>query len=433
MSVEVLGLLGIILMFVLMFLRVPIAISLIVPGLLGVLYIRGWASIEAALESIVWTHSFSYTFSTVPMFLLMGELLFISGISTDLYDTFRKWLGHFKGGLATSTIGASALFAAASGSSVASTGTMGVIASKEMRSSGYNDKFSSGTIAAGGTLGILIPPSGAFIIYGILTEQSIGKLLIAGIMPGIILTLLFIITIYISVRFQPALAPDNPIKYSWKERFLSIKSTIWIIVLFAIVIGGMYAGWFSPTEAAGIGAAVSVILAFIKRKLTFKTLVLALERTLKTTGFIFAIIIGAFVLNYFLALTGLPEVLASFISSLDVPWWVIMLMILIMYFILGAVMDSLAMIVITIPIISPIIQALGFDLIWFGVWIVVIIELALITPPVGMNCFVLKGAVPDLKLEDIFKGAARFIVPILVMLVLLVIFPAIALWLPNNM
>ncbi|MCM3766160.1 TRAP transporter large permease [Neobacillus niacini] len=433
MSFEMLGLLAILLMFVLMFLRVPIAISMTLPGILGILYLRGPVALESAIESITWTQSFSYTFSTVPMFMLMGELLFISGISTDLFDTFRKWFGNFKGGLATSTIGASALFAAASGSSVASTGTMGVIAHKEMQRSGYSDKFSSGTIAAGGTLGILIPPSGAFIIYGILTEQSIGKLLIAGIIPGIVLTLLFIFTILITVKFQPQLAPDMNMKYSWKEKLVALKSTLWILVLFAIVIGGMYAGWFSPTEAAGVGAAVSVILAMAKRKLNLKSLITALERTLRSTGFLFAIIIGAFILNYFLALTGLPKYLASLITSLDVPWWVVMLLILAMYFVLGCVMDSLAMIVITMPIIVPIIQALGFDLIWFGVWIVVIIELALITPPVGMNCFVLKGAVPDLRLEDIFKGALRFVVPIIVMLVLLVLFPNMALWLPNHM
>ncbi|WP_066304216.1 TRAP transporter large permease [Bacillus sp. FJAT-29814] len=433
MSFEMLGLLAILLMFVLMFLRVPIAISMTLPGILGILYLRGPVALESAIESITWTQSFSYTFSTVPMFMLMGELLFISGISTDLFDTFRKWFGNFKGGLATSTIGASALFAAASGSSVASTGTMGVIAHKEMQRSGYNDKFSSGTIAAGGTLGILIPPSGAFIIYGILTEQSIGKLLIAGIIPGIVLTVLFIMTILITVKFQPHLAPDMNMKYSWKEKLVALKSTLWILVLFAIVIGGMYAGWFSPTEAAGVGAAVSVILAMAKRKLNLKSLITALERTLRSTGFLFAIIIGAFILNYFLALTGLPKYLASFITSLDVPWWVVMLLILAMYFVLGCVMDSLAMIVITMPIIVPIIQALGFDLIWFGVWIVVIIELALITPPVGMNCFVLKGAVPELRLEDIFKGALRFVVPIIVMLVLLVLFPNMALWLPNHM
>jgi C4-dicarboxylate transporter, DctM subunit len=433
MSVEVIGILGVLLMFALMFLRVPIAISMMVPGILGVIYLRGWPAVEASIESIIWTHSFSYTFSTIPMFMLMGELLFISGISTDLFDTFRKWLGHFKGGLATSTIGASALFAAASGSSVASTGTMGVIAHKEMQKSGYDDKFSSGTIAAGGTLGILIPPSGAFIIYGILTEQSIGKLLIAGIIPGIILSMLFIITIIVTVKLQPHLAPQQTIKYSWKEKFVSLKSTSWIIILFAIVIGGMYAGWFSPTEAAGIGAGVSVILAMIKRKLNFKSLVQALERTLKTTGFVFSIILGAFVLNYFLALTGLPKAMATAITSTNLPAWAIIALILIMYIILGAVMDSLAMIVITMPIIAPIITALGFDLIWFGVWIVVIIELALITPPIGMNCFVLKGAVPELRLEDIFKGAMRFVVPIIVMLILLVVFPDIAIWLTEKM
>ncbi|WP_158737996.1 TRAP transporter large permease [Alteribacillus sp. YIM 98480] len=433
MPVEWIGVIGIALMFILMFLKFPISISLIVPGVLGVFYIRGWGAVETTLETIIWSHSFSYTFSTIPMFILMGELLFISGISTELFDTFRKWFGKMKGGLATSTIGASALFAAASGSSVASTGTMGVIAQREMNKAGYDDKFSSGTIVSGGTLGILIPPSGAFIIYGIITEQSIGKLLIAGIVPGIVLALLFILTIIITVRVQPKLAPDNTISYSWKEKFISIKSTIWFIALFVVVIGGMYVGWFSPTEAAGAGAFVALILASLKKKLNFRTLVQALERTLRTTGFLFAIVLGAFVLNYFLALTHLPEFMASVITASNLPVWGVILLIMLMYLILGAVMDALAMIVVTIPIILPIIQALGFDLIWFGVWIVIIIELALITPPIGMNCFVLKGAVSDLRLEDIFKGAARFIIPIIVMLLLLTAFPSIALWLPSTM
>lgn len=430
---EWIGAAGLLFMFILMFLRVPIAISLIVPGIIGAFLIRGWPAVERALETIIWTHSFSYTFSTIPMFVLMGELLFVSGISTELFNTLRKWFGNMKGGLATSTIGASALFAASSGSSVAATGTMGVLAYKEMKTSGYDDRFSSGTIVAGGTLGILIPPSTAFVIYGLLTEQSIGKLLIAGIVPGILLSLLFMITVYVSVRFQPHLAPQQTVNFSWKEKLISLKATIWIIIVFAVVIGGMYAGWFSPTEAAGIGAAVATILAMVKRQLTVKSFIEAIKKTLGTTSFIFAIILGAFVLNYFLALTGLPKLLATAITSFEVPGLAIILLIMVMYMILGALMDSLAMIVITLPIILPIVEALGYDLIWFGVWIVIIIELALITPPIGLNCFVLKGAVPELRLETIFGGAMRFVIPILTLLLLLLMFPNIALWMVGRM
>lgn len=431
MPLETIGFLGIISMLVLMFFRVPIAIALLVPGIAGVIIIRGWSPLLTAVETIIWAHSFSYTFSTIPLFVLMGELLFLTGISTELFDSFRKWLGSFRGGLAMATIGSSAMFAAASGSSLASTGTMGVMAQGEMRKNGYDDKFSSGTIVAGGTLGILIPPSTAFIIFGILTESSIGKLLIAGIVPGILLTVLFILTIIVTVRFQPRLAPSISAKYSLKEKIVSLKNTIWILILFAVVIGGMYAGWFTPTEASAIGVTTAFILAVIKRKMSFKTLMHAVESTVKTTGFLFAIILGAFVLSYFLALTGLPELMADWLTGF--PSWSIIIMILLMYIILGALMDTLAMIVITVPILLPTILSLGYDVIWFGVWTTVLIELALITPPIGLNVYVLKGAVPDLKLEDIFIGALRFVIPILVLLILLLIFPEIALWLPNNM
>lgn len=433
MAPEILGLIIIVLMFILIFMRVPIAISLIVPGIIGIMMIRGWKATETALETITWSQSFSYTLSAIPMFILMGELMYVSGISSELYSAFKKWFGNFRGGLATSTVGASALFAAASGSSVASTGTMGVIAYREMKKYGYNDNFSSGTIVSGGTLGILIPPSGAFIIYGIITEQSIGKLFMAGIVPGIILTILFMLTVIISIWLKPELAPAKSEKVPLKEKLKALNETIWFLILITFVIGGMYLGWFSPTESAGIGAIGATIIAIIKKKLTIKKFIQSLERTLRTTAFMFAIIIGAFILNYFLALTGLPTMLANFVSSMNIPAWGTMLVILAMYIFLGAVMEALAMIVVTIPIILPLVEALGFDLIWFGVFIVIIIELALITPPIGMNCFVLKGAVPELKLEDIFKGAVRFYVPILVLILLIMIFPELALWIPNTM
>lgn len=432
MSVELVGFIGLIVMFILMFLRVPIAIAMAIPAFIGIVYIRDINVLFSAIETIVWNHSFSYTLVTIPMFVLMGEFLFVSGISSELFMVFRNWFGKYRGGLALGTIGASAVFAAASGSSLATTGTMGVIASKEMKDAGYAPTLSSGAIVAGGTLGILIPPSTMFIIYGMMTEQSIGKLLIAGIIPGILLTLMFMLTVYISVLFNPELAPKGE-KTSWRERFTSLRHVIWILILFTVVIGGMYAGWFSPTEAAGVGAFGAFIIAFVRRKLTWNNLIKAMLRTLRTTGFLFAIMLSAFILNYFMAITKLPMILADFLTGLNLSTGLIFLLIVIMYIALGAVMDTFAMIVVTIPIVLPLVEALGFDLIWFGVIIILVVEMALISPPIGMNCFVLKGVVDDLELSDIFKGALRFMIPILVLILLLYFFPNIALYLPNRM
>ncbi|WP_077213229.1 TRAP transporter large permease [Bacillus dakarensis] len=432
MPLELIGFIGIMVMFVLMFLRFPISIAMAIPAFLGIIYVRDWGALTTAIETIIWDHSFSYTLTTIPMFVLMGELLFVSGISDELFQTFRHWMGRLRGGLGIATVGASAIFSAASGSSLATTGTMGVIASKEMLKSGYDKSLASGSIVAGGTLGILIPPSTMFIIYGMLTEQSIGQLLIAGIIPGILLTTLYMLTIYLSVLIKPSLAPSLG-GSTWKERFSSLKSTIWILLLFVLVIGGMYFGFFSPTEAAGVGAFGAVIIALVKRKLTVDTFVESASRTLRTTGFLFAIILAAFILNYFLAITKVPILLAEVLTAVPLPPFVLFALIILIYVLLGAVMDSLAMIVVTIPIILPIINALGFDLIWFGVIIVIVVEMALISPPVGMNCFVLNGVAPELKLETIFKGAIRFVAPILILIALLYVFPEIALYLPSKM
>lgn len=432
MAVEIVGLIGVLSMLALMALRVPIAIAMMIPALIGTVYLKGWGTLATSVESTVWMHSFNYTLSTIPMFILMGELLFVSGVTDELFAAFRSWFGKVRGGLSLATIGASAAFAAASGSSVATTGTIGVISSKEMLKANYNRRLIGGSIVAGGTLGILIPPSNILIIYGMLTGESIGKLLIAGILPGILLTVLFMITISLSVLINPQLAPRGE-SSTWRERFVSIKNVLWILVLFVIVIGGMYLGWFSPTEAAGVGAFGSFVIALIRRKLTWTNLVEALANTLKTTGFLFAILLGAFILNYFLVITKLANLIATTVTSSGFSPGVIFCLIIVMYLILGAIMDSLSMIVITIPVLLPVIQALEFDLIWFGIIIVLVVEMALITPPVGMNCFVLNGVAPELKLDEIFRGALRFVVTILVLVVILYYFPEITLFLPNRM
>lgn len=433
MQVEFIGFLGIILMFIMMFFRIPIAISMAVPAILGILYLNGWDTLTTAVETIIWDHSFNYTLSTIPMFVLMGELLYVCGISTELFNTFRMWLMRVRGGLGMATVGSSAIFAAAFGSSLANTATMGVIASKEMLNNGYSKTLTSGSIVAGGTLGVLIPPSTLFIIYGTMTEQSIGQLLIAGIIPGILLMALYMLTVYVIALLSPGSAPRLKEKYSFKEKIYSLKSTIWIIILFLVVIGGMYLGWFNPTEAAGIGAFSTFVIALIRRRLSTQVFIDAVARTLRTTGFLFAIIIMAFILNYFLTITKVPIVMASFLNGLTLPDVAIFALIILIYIILGSVMDALAMVVVTIPIILPLIESMNLDLIWFGVIIVLVMETAMITPPIGMNCFVLRGAAPELELGEIFKGAAIFIIPILLLIGILYLFPDIALYLPNNM
>ncbi|MFC4025284.1 TRAP transporter large permease [Oceanobacillus longus] len=431
MSPIVVGIICIILMFVLMFSRVPIAISMAVPGILGAVYLRGMDAVGSMLNTVVWDQSASYIFSTIPLFVLMGELLFAANITKDLFDSFRKWFGGLRGGLGIATIGASSIFAASSGSSIAATGTMGLIATNEMRESNYKDSFAGGTVVAGGTLGVLIPPSTAFIIYGLMADQSIGQLLIAGIIPGVMLTIIYMGIVFLSVTINPSLAPRSDLKFTWKEKFASLKSTIWFIALFVLVIGGMYIGIFSPTESAGIGAAGALTLCLIRGGLTFEKVVTAFSRTLKTTSFMFAIILGAYILNYFLALTRLPIMLAEWITNSGISMYGFLFLIIILYILLGMVMDLVAVMVITMPVFLPTLIAFDFDLIWFGVIVVILIEMAMITPPVGINCFVLKGAVPDLHLGDIFNGAIRFVIGLAILLVLMILFPQIPLFLPG--
>lgn len=432
MGTEHVGLIVVVFVFILMFLRVPIVVAMAIPGFLGVIYLKGWNTLLALLESLIWEKSYDYTLSTIPLFVLMGQLLFTAGFSDELFTAFKNWFGRLKGGLGMATIGASAMFASSSGSSLATTGTIGVVAAKEMLNSGYSKSLTGGSIVAGGTLGILIPPSTMFIIYGIITEQSIGKLLMAGIIPGILLTLFFMLTIYICILIKPDLVNDvRAPKVSWAEKFRSLKVNIWITLIFILVMGGIYFGWFTVTEAAGIGALGSFVVALIRGKLTVKTFNEAIFSTLKTTGFIFAIIIGAFSLNFVLTITRIPNLLSNFLDSHNFSPAMIITLIVVMYIILGAIMDSMSMIVVTIPVLLPTLELMGFDLIWFGVIIVLLVEISMISPPVGMNCFVLNGVAKDLDIGSIFRGALIFMLPIIALIILLSIFPEIALFIPN--
>jgi tripartite ATP-independent transporter DctM subunit len=417
---------------VLLFMRMPIAVAMGVVGVLGLGVVVGFEAGLSILKTAPFAAIARYGFSVVPLFILMGSFCFHAGVSRDLYYTVNKWIGHFRGGLAMATVGACAGFAAVSGSSLATVATMGTVALPEMKKYKYSPELATGAIAAGGTLGILIPPSVVLVIYGILTEQSIAALFLAGFIPGILEALFYIITISIVCRFNPKAGPAGP-KTTFKEKIVSLKDTWPIFTIFVIVIGGIYTGIFSPTEAAGIGAFSALLIALLKRKLARKNFISSLEDTMKSTAMIFTILIGAMVLGYFLSATRLPFELAKVVSGLDLNRFIILGLILAVYVILGCIMIPMAMVILTIPIVFPLITAQGFDPIWFGIITVRIFEIAQITPPVGMNVFVMKGVAPDIPMGTIYKGIIPFFIADICHLILLIVFPQIALFLPNLM
>ncbi|WP_419959195.1 TRAP transporter large permease [Psychrobacillus sp. BM2] len=431
MSNEMIGVLFIIVMFLLLTIRVPVAISMAVPAIVGILFMRDWNVLVNVIDLTIMKNSLSYTMTTIAMFVLMGELMNSSGISNSLYGTFKVWFGKVRGGMALATVTAGAMFAASSGSSIATTASLGSIASKEMINNNYSKALTSGSIIAGGSLGILIPPSTFMVLYGVIAQQHIGKLLIAGLLPGLLLTLLYIITVVIYVKIHPN-AADIGQGSSWSNRFKSLSSILPIAILFTFVIGGLFIGLFGPTEAASMGAFGAAIIALIKRKLTFKVIVEVLEKTLKTVGTLFGILLSALFLNSFIVQSGLPAYLNDFLTGLTLAPVYIFIIIVLMYIILGAFMDAMAAMLVTFPIVLPLIESLGYDLIWFGVVMCILMELALISPPIGMSIFVLNGVAPELGLGNIYKGALAFSIPILVLIVLVYIFPDIILLLPGH-
>ncbi len=432
MSPELIGILGILVMFILLALKMYIGIAMALVGFLGLCLLVGVDSGLSILGITPMAEGSSYTLSVIPLFVLMGQFAFISGISTDIYKTVYTWLGHLRGGLAMATVLACGGFAAVCGSSLATGATMGMVAIPEMKKYQYDNRLSMGCVAAGGTLGILIPPSIGFIIYGILTEVSIGKLFMAGFVPGVLLALLFIAAVFIQCRINPKMGPRGPVT-SWKEKIKSLSGTWGMLLLFIIVMGGIYAGVFTPTEAAGVGAFGAFLIALIKRKINMKSMILCLMDTGRTTAMIFLIIIGANIFSTFLGLARLPMGLADFISTLELPGIIILMGIILIYLALGCVMDCYAIMILTVPIIFPVIEALQFDPVWFGVIMVIVLEMGLITPPVGMNVFVLRTSAPEVPLTTIFKGIWPFLIAALVAIVLLIIFPQIALFLPSLM
>jgi C4-dicarboxylate transporter DctM subunit len=432
MTPEITGIIGIILMFLLLALRMYIGMAMAIVGFLGLCVLIGFDAGMGILGITPLTEGSSYTLSVIPLFVLMGQFAFISGISTDIYKTVYAWMGHFRGGLAMATVLACAGFAAVCGSSLATGATMGMVAIPEMNKYHYDHRLSTGCVAAGGTLGILIPPSIGFVIYGILTEVSIGKLFMAGFIPGILLASIFIIAVYVQCKVNLKMGPRG-LKTTWKEKIKSLAGTWGMLLLFMIVMGGIYLGVFTPTEAAGVGAFGAFIFALLKGKINMKSLVQCLMDTGKTTAMIFLIIIGANIFSTFLGLARLPMGLADSIAALALPKTVILIGIILLFIALGCVMDCYAIMILTVPIIFPVIEALQFDPIWFGVIMVIVLEMGLITPPVGLNVFVLKSAAPEVPLTTIFKGIWPFLISALIAIALLIIFPQIALFLPSLM
>jgi C4-dicarboxylate transporter, DctM subunit len=429
------GYIGIALLIVLLFSGLHIGVVMGLIGFVGMVYLNGWQGGLGVLMTTPYTTWASWDFSVIPLFVLMGEFCFHGEISGDLYSAAHEFFGSLRGGLAMATIGACAAFAAVSGSSMATAATMCTVALPEMRKRNYDLSLATGTLAAGGTIGILIPPSLIMVIYGMLTQQSIGKLFLAGFLPGILQAAMFIAVIGFLCWRKPSLGPAGESTSAW-HKIKSLRNTWIVVLLFLLVIGGIYLGWFSPTEGAGIGAFGAFIFALARRRLTWKAFRSSLTETVRTTGMIFFIMTGAMILGYFFAVTRLPNELSSFIVSFHVSRYIVWTAVIILYLILGCLMDSLAMILLTVPILFPLMcgvppAGLGFDPIWFGIMIVIVVEMGMITPPVGMNVFVIKGMAQDVPTYSIFRGILPFLFMDLVEVAMLTAFPVIVLWLPQ--
>ncbi|HPJ02263.1 MAG TPA: TRAP transporter large permease [Candidatus Limiplasma sp.] len=432
MSPEVVGLLGIALLLVLIALKVPISFAMIISGFLGFGTIISFPAAINLLPTEIYSTFSSYSLSVIPMFIWMGFIAYHSGIGAGLFRFAHKMVGHKPGGLAMATQAACALFGAICGSNTATAATMGAIALPEMRKYGYDDSLSSASIAAGGALGVIIPPSVIFIVYGIATQQSIGKLFIAGIVPGILLMLLYMLAIYIVVKRRPSYGPVSE-KASWKERVQTLGDGLFeVMFIFLFSLGGLFAGWFTPTEAGAIGTACILLVTVLRKHLSLAKLRKSLIDAVRTTAMIMLMVAGAMFFGRFIAVSRLPILLAQWAAGLPLPSFAIIGVILVVYLILGCFIDALALILLTIPIFYPVaVNTLGYDPIWFGVIIVLVVAMGVITPPVGMNVFIVKGVAGDIPTETIFKGVWPFVIALVACIALLIAFPQIVTFLPN--
>jgi tripartite ATP-independent transporter DctM subunit len=432
MSPPLIGSAGLILFFLLLALGMPIAMSMIIVGVAGIAVLNSLPAALATLSAETFEIASYLELSVIPLFIFMGNLAGLSGMSRDLYDAAYAWTGHRRGGLAATTIIGCAGFSALSGSSFASAVTMGRVALPEMKRYGYDDGLATGCVAAGGTLGYLIPPSSGFVIYALLTEQSISRLFIAGIVPGVLLTLLFLAAIAIQTRFWPQRAPAG-LRIGLRRRWKTLRRTRTFMGIVALTIGGIYGGVMTPVEASGTGAAMTLGVALLRRALTIDNLSQAILHTLRTTALTFMILIGAHVFIPFLALSEIPGRLVVWLTGLNAGPTGILVAILAAYVVLGTFLEGIAMLVLTLPVVFPVVVALGYSPIWFGVLVVIVLEMGLISPPVGVNVFVVKGVAPQVPLATIFRGIWPFWLAMLLCLAILVAFPGLALFLPERM
>jgi len=436
MSPTTIGIIGIAIMVLIFFTRMPVAYVMTLIGFLGFSLMISFKGGLNLLSRNIYEVFSSYGLTTIPLFIFMGQLAFNSGISARLYDTAYKFMGSTRGGLAMATVSACTAFGAVCGSSPATAATMATVGLPEMRRYKYADELATGSVASGGGLGMIMPPSVVLIVYGVLTEESIGRLFVAGIFPAIFVTILFIICIYIRCRLAPEQGPPGE-SFSWKEKFRSLTGLIDTLTVFGLVMGGLFFGFFTPTEAAAVGAFGVLLVSLIRRQITWQGFVKSLYETLRTSCMVMLLIAGAVVFGKFLAITRIPFNIASWIGGFDLPPFMILAMVVFVYFIGGCFMDALAFVMLTIPIFFPVITSLGYDPIWFGIIIVMVTEMGVITPPVGINVYVVYGVaqtvVGDIALESIFKGILPFLLAVIVGLIIMIIFPQIILFLPNLM
>lgn len=426
------GLLGCVALLILLIFGMPIAFATALIGFLGIFVIKSWSVAVNTVGYLVYPLAAHYTLSVIPMFILMGYFAYYAGLTSDIFSVGRKWVGHLPGGMAIATVFGCAAFAASSGSSTASAAVMGKVAIPEMKKYHYDDKVSSGVVAASGTLASLIPPSAILVVFGVIVEESIGKLLIGGFLPGILSAFIYAMMLYFWARIKPEMAPVTS-QFSLPEALRSLRYVWGIGLLFILVIGGLYIGVFTPTEAGAAGATGAFAIALFSMRLTWSNLFESLLETARATVMIFLIIIGVLIFMRFLAISGVSRAFIEAVQGLPVPRWVILSGFLAFYVVLGMFMDAIGMLTLTLPLMFPIIVGLGYHPIWFGIIAVKMCEICLITPPIGLNVYMVRGVAPDIPLEEIFKGVLPFLAMDILTLVILVIFPQIALYLPSKM
>lgn len=423
---------GLAVLLVVMLAGVPIAMAMALVGAAGLALVLGLVPALAIVGQTAFDTGMSYSLSVVPLFILMGNLVTRAGLSDELYAACNAWLGHRRGGLALATAVACGGFSAVCGSSLATAATMGKVALPPMRRYRYDDALATGVIAAGGTLGILIPPSVILVLYGVATQTDIGKLFVAGILPGILGILGYMAAVSIVCAIRPEAGPRGE-RLPWRERLRATRGVAGILGLFVLVIGGIYAGVFTATEAAGIGAAGALLIALARRRLSWRGLLDTLAETAATTTMMFMVLIGALIFSNFVNVAGLPAAIEGLVRASELPPGGVLAVVLLLYLALGMVLESLSMVLLTVPILAPLMAGLGFDLVWFGIVVVVVTEISLITPPVGLNVFVMKTVIPDVPIGTIFRGIVPFLIADVVRLALLALLPGLVLFLPSLM